>query len=118
MPKFCTKCGNKLEGTPSFCPECGHPLSDNIAPVITPVKIETKSEYQPEPQPGEIKCPFCSKFFSPPKKWDGNIKEQKKYSTSGNVGRGIVFLPWGIVRAIGNKPFLVCPHCKMKIPQG
>jgi uncharacterized protein YbaR (Trm112 family) len=110
MPKFCTKCGNKLEGNPLFCPECGHTLSGNKIP-----EKEIKREYQP--LAGEIKCPFCSKYFSPPKKWDGNIKEQKKYSTSGNIGRGIVFLPWGVVRAIGNKPFLVCPHCKMKIQQ-
>lgn len=116
MLNFCTKCGNKLEGNPSFCPECGHPVTLNVSPV----NMEKKVEYQsvPQPQPGEIKCPYCNQFFSPPKTWTGEIKPQKTTSTSGNIVRGAIFLPWGVVKAATNKKFLICPHCKMKIMQG
>ena len=116
MAKFCTKCGSKLEDSPNFCPECGHAAISSI----TSVKMETKIEYQPEPQakPGEIKCPFCNKFFSPPKTWTGEIQTQKTTSTGGNIVRGAVFLPWGVVKAATNKKFIICPRCKMKIMQG
>ena len=26
QPKFCSECGNKIEGQPKFCPECGNKL--------------------------------------------------------------------------------------------
>ena len=62
------------------------------------------------PKPGEIKCPYCSLFFTP--------KQKRPTSTGGNIARGAVFLPWGVVSSVKNKPFVQCPHCKMKIPQG
>ena len=58
----------------------------------------------------EIKCPFCNKLFKP--------RQEKPTTTGGNIARGTVFLPWGMVSAVKNKPFVQCPHCKMKIPQG
>ncbi len=66
---------------------------------------ERKRQLQPE-----IKCPFCGHMFSP--------KTKRPTSTTGNIVRGAVFLPWGVVSALKNKPFVQCPHCKMKIPQG
>ena len=61
------------------------------------------------PRP-EITCPFCGQMFSPVTK--------TPTTTHGNVARGIAFLPWGVVSAMKNKPFVQCPHCQMKIPQG
>jgi DNA-directed RNA polymerase subunit RPC12/RpoP len=61
-------------------------------------------------QPGEIRCPFCDNFFSP--------HSISPTSTTGNIARGVAFLPWGIVSAVKNKPFIRCPHCGMKIMQG
>ncbi len=56
----------------------------------------------------EIKCPFCEKKFMPD-------SAEKSSTTGGNVLRGALFLPWGIVSAL--KKGIVCPHCKMKIKQ-
>jgi uncharacterized Zn-finger protein len=56
----------------------------------------------------EIKCPFCGKKFKPD-------KAQKSSTTEGNIVRGALFLPWGIVSAL--KKGIICPHCKMKIKQ-
>ena len=58
----------------------------------------------------EIKCPFCNKIFKP--------KQQTPTTTEGNIARGAIFLPWGVVSALKNKPFIQCPHCDMKIMQG
>jgi len=66
----------------------------------------------------QIKCPYCGLSFTPPSDWTGNIATQKPTSTTGNIARGIVFLPWGVVSAVKNKPYIQCPHCKMKIMQG
>ena len=117
MLKFCTKCGNKLEGNPAFCPECGQSLEDKK---MIPEK-ETKNVSQPmeyQPSPGQIRCPFCSRFFYPSKTMSGNIKTQKTTSTGGNIARGAIFLPWGVIKAVTNKKFIICPYCKMKIIQG
>jgi len=57
-----------------------------------------------------IKCPYCSKRFHP---WT-----RRPTSTSGNIVRGGLFLPWGVTSALKNKPFVKCPHCGMKIMQG
>jgi len=111
MAKFCTKCGNKLEGNPAFCPECGHALMVKKIP-------EKEITMENEIPSGEIKCPFCGNMFAPPKTWTGKIKAQKTTRTGGNIIRGAVFLPWGVVKAVTNKKFIICPHCKMKIMQG
>jgi len=58
---------------------------------------------------GTITCPFCGEKFLP--------KTEKTTSTSGNIAKGAVFLPWGIVSSIKNKTYVECPHCKMKILQ-
>jgi len=101
MSKFCTECGNKIDGNPKFCPECGHGLTKETS-------VQRKTEATPGP--GEIKCPFCGKFFKPHSK--------RPTSTGGNIIRGAIFLPWGAVSAVKNKPFVRCPHCNMKIQQG
>jgi DNA-directed RNA polymerase subunit RPC12/RpoP len=110
MSNFCPQCGNKIEGNPNFCPECGHTLIKKI--------LEKKMETEVIPKTGEIKCQYCGKLFALPTNWTGEIKAQKTTSTSGNIARGVVFLPWGIVSAVKNKKFIQCPHCKMKIMQG
>lgn len=58
----------------------------------------------------KIPCPYCKKLFHP-------VKE-KPTSTTGNIIRGAIFLPWGVVSAVKNKYYVECPYCKMKIPQG
>jgi len=62
----------------------------------------------PPPRP-EIKCPFCGQIFSPVTK--------KLDKTGEYLAKGAVFLPWAIVSAVKNKPFVQCPHCQMKIQQ-
>lgn len=71
------------------------------------INEHVRKKNQPRP---EIKCPFCGQMFSP--------KTKSPTSTGGNIIRGAIFLPWGAVSAVKNKPFVQCPHCKMKIPQG
>ena len=68
--------------------------------------------------PGYIKCPYCGQPFNPPHRFSGKIATEKTTSTTGNIARGVVFLPWGVVSAIKNKEYIKCPHCKMKIMQG
>jgi hypothetical protein len=58
----------------------------------------------------KIECPFCHNEFHP--------YQKTPTTTGGNIVRGVVFLPWGVVSAVKNKPFVECPHCHMKIPQG
>ena len=109
MPNFCPECGNKITDNPKFCPKCGNKLMFGN---------ETKEKIETQPKEGEIKCPFCSKYFKPPTSWTGEINAQKTTSTSGNIVRGAIFLPWGVVSAVKNKKFILCPYCKMKIMQG
>lgn len=65
----------------------------------------------------EIKCPYCGTSFLVSINAFGEVETQRPTSTAGNIGRGIVFLPWGVVSAAKNKPYIQCPHCKMKIQQ-
>ena len=57
----------------------------------------------------EIKCPFCGQTFDP--------HVQRDTTTGGNIVRGAIFVPWGIVKALGSKKYVLCPHCNMKIMQ-
>lgn len=109
MSKFCPECGNKLSDSPKFCPKCGKELK---------LSYGERKKIEPMQKSDEIKCPFCNNFFTPPKNWIGEIKAQRTTSTSGNIIRGAVFLPWGVVSAVKNKSFIKCPHCNMKIMQG
>jgi hypothetical protein len=117
------------------CARCKKPISVFALPVATHISYVNRSDIQefglgnwlcfkcceqinmkytfaknnPPPRP-EIKCPFCGQMFSPVAK--------SPTTTHGNVARGVAFLPWGVVSAMKNKPFVQCPHCQMKIPQG
>jgi DNA-directed RNA polymerase subunit RPC12/RpoP len=118
MPNFCPNCGNKVEGNLNFCTKCGKPLTQKAMQQKQTLKIQEKNEIAPTPKDGEIKCPYCNKIFKLPETWYGGTKIERPTSTSGNIARGLVFLPWGIVSAVKNKPYILCPHCKMKIMQG
>ena len=48
----------------------------------------------------KIECPFCHEEF---------YQERKT---------GIMTLTEGIKETLKNKPYVECPHCKMKIMQG
>ena len=77
-----------------------------------PIKDEKKKLEEYIKTAPKIKCPYCEQcFLKPP-------SEKYKYSLAGNITRGIVFLPWGVVKSIKNRPYIECPHCKMKIMQG
>lgn len=137
---FCPQCGNKLNGEPKFCPECGHKFS--TIEIIKEEKSREKGGFwdlkcikcHNKITLGELKktrlggkdtllcldcydeshpkiiCPYCQKSFRP--------NQKRPTTTGGNIARGAIFLPWGVVSAVKNKPFVQCPHCKMKIPQG
>jgi DNA-directed RNA polymerase subunit RPC12/RpoP/ribosomal protein L37E len=100
LPKFCPKCGNKVQGEIKFCKKCGFGLT---------IKNREHSKTEEPLKPGEVKCLFCNKFFNP--------ITSTPTSTGGNIVRGAVFLPWGVVSALKNKPYVRCPHCGMKIQQ-
>ena len=90
----------------------------SVATFLSEGKKGDEKRREAERNPTEIKCPYCGKMFKPPITWDGGISTQKTTSTGGNIARGAVFLPWGVVSAVKNKKFIQCPHCKMKIMQG
>jgi ribosome-binding protein aMBF1 (putative translation factor) len=60
----------------------------------------------------KIKCPYCEKWF--PKL----TNEQYRDSAELNVLKWAIVPAWGVVGALKNKPYIECPHCKMKIMQG
>lgn len=60
----------------------------------------------------KIKCPYCEQWF--PKLTD----EQYRQNAELNVLKWAIIPAWGVVGALKNKPFIECPHCKMKIMQG
>ena len=110
----CSDCGKKL-GFFSFCVThngknyCGK-CYDIIAKQEKKERISKMRSGEYIPKPGEIKWPYCSMFFTP-------IRENPT-STGGNIARGAVFLPWGVASSIKNRPYVECPHCNMRIPQG
>ena len=60
----------------------------------------------------KIRCPYCEEWF--PKL----TNEQYRDSAELNVLKWLIVPAWGVVGALKNKPFIECPHCKMKIMQG
>jgi len=60
----------------------------------------------------KIQCPFCKQWF--PKL----TNEQYRESAELNVLKWAIVPAWGVVGALKNKPYIECPHCKMKIMQG
>jgi len=59
----------------------------------------------------EIKCPYCNNMFTP-----RHVKKRTR-SFSGNVLKGAIFLPWGVVSAIKTEKTVdvKCPHCGMTV---
>ena len=59
----------------------------------------------------EIKCPFCGNMFTP------KHVNKRSRSMGGNILKGAVFLPWGVVSAVKTKKStdVICPHCKMTV---
>jgi DNA-directed RNA polymerase subunit RPC12/RpoP len=73
------------------------------------VKKHTKEEIKKKKEL-KIECPFCHKEFHPERK--------TPTSAIGNILRGAIFVPWGHAQSTKNIPYVECPHCKMRIPQG
>jgi len=112
----CSKCGKKLSfsnrggyGEKYYCQKCRNEFIKKDLEKTTTIKDLNKEDIIIEKTP-QIKCPYCGKMFRPIKK--------TPTSTAGNIARGAVFLPWGVVKAVKNKPYVECPHCHMRIPQG
>lgn len=108
----CAECG-KIQGSINFkvdekyyCANCYNKIKEKKQYD----KIQEMRSQDYTPAPGEIKCPYCNGWFKPVRK--------TPTSTAGNITRGAVFLPWGVVKAVKNKPYVECPHCHMRIPQG
>lgn len=142
IPNFCPDCGIKIEQKLNFCPNCGLKFREKqnsiklttecstcgnnitryyekegikyceICYKIKKSKIESLEHIPKKPKTGEIKCPYCFKNFTPIKKLPTGR------SRSDNILKGAIFLPWGVVSSLKSKPFVQCPYCKMKIPQG
>jgi len=114
MAKICSKCNKKLNLLTAYkykdkivCFDCWRLLEQEDLTKQKEKKLEEIIAKAPE-----IQCPFCKKWFKK------ITDEQYKYSLEGNIVRGIIFVPWGVVKAIKNRPYIECPHCKMKIMQG
>lgn len=60
----------------------------------------------------KIQCPYCKKWF--PKL----TEEQYRHGAGLNLLKWALVPEWGVVGALKNKPYIECPHCKMKIMQG
>ncbi len=60
----------------------------------------------------KIKCPYCEQWFSK------LTQEQYKESDELNTLKWLIIPAWGLAGSLKNKPYIECPHCKMKIMQG
>lgn len=110
----CEKCGKEIDmfqtiihRTPKgnkigICKECNQTIDEEE-------QKEILKEIENAP---EIKCPFCEKKFKK------ITEEQYRTSAEMNVLKWAIVPVWGVVGALKNKPFIECPHCKMKIMQG
>jgi len=59
----------------------------------------------------EIKCPFCENKFTPTQ------VNKRTRSLSGNIIKGAIFLPWGVVSAVKTEKTtdVICPWCGMTV---
>lgn len=117
MAKYCTNCNQTIKFGMDYlhngkvvCFECGKKLKEQQKRQEDEEKKKKFEELIAKAP--KIKCPFCEQWFS------RITEEQYQYSLGGNIARGLVFLPWGVIKAIKNRPYVECPHCKMKIMQG
>lgn len=121
MAKSCSHCGKEVKflqgkyyyqnGKPIFsCYEC-----------MIKEKDKEKKEYEEEQRKKleeiiakapKIECPYCKQWF--PKL----TNEQYRDNSALNVLKWAVVPAWGLAGSLKNKPFIECPHCKMKIMQG
>jgi len=73
---------------------------------------KTLEELMANPNIPKIKCPYCEKWFP-------RVKgEQYSVSAETNVIKYFIAPEFGLAGSLKNKPFIQCPHCKMKIMQG
>ena len=112
MPK-CTKCGKKIgifdEYKRFFIKDSDKLPTCYCLKCYEQYLIELEEIIAKAPK---IKCPFCEQWF--PKL----TNEQYRDSAELNVLKWAIVPAWGVVGALKNKPFIECPHCKMKIMQG
>ena len=120
----CGYCGIKLRfgqeqiydsPTNSFlCWECSKKFS-NMDPTKRLEEFKRKKEEELKKaieKAPKIKCPFCEQWF--PKL----TAEQYRDSAELNVLKWAIVPAWGLSGSLKNKPYIECPHCKMKIMQG
>ena len=110
----CAKCGKEISmfdtiihKTPkgnkiAICTVCNKTIDEED-------KKEIAKEIENAPK---IKCPYCGEWF--PK----ITEEQYRASAEINVLKWALVPAWGLAGSLKNKPYIECPHCKMKIMQG
>ena len=99
--------GNKL------CVKCIEELNKEYLENLPELKEKKRKELEEAiTKAPKIKCPFCEQWF--PKL----TKEQYRASAELNVLKWVIVPAWGLAGSLKNKPFIECPHCKMKIMQG
>jgi len=117
MAKICTNCNQKIRFGMDFihngkvvCGKC----SDELVKIEQEALLEQKKKEWEEfvKTAPKIQCPFCKEWF--PKV----TEEQYRDKAELNVLKWAIVPAWGVVGALKNKPYIECPHCKMKIMQG
>jgi len=121
MAKYCSECNKKIRLFEDFrykgkvvCLTCGEKLKKQDYEEENKDLIKQKEKEFQEllAKAPKIRCPYCDKWF--PK----ITEEQYRESAELNVLKWAIVPAWGVVGALKNKPFIECPHCKMKIMQG
>ena len=108
MVKVCIQCGKKMG---SF--DAWREVEQGKFMCLACYKTEKGKELEEAiTKAPKIQCPYCKQWF--PKL----TKEQYQESAELNVLKWLIVPAWGVVGALKNKPFIECPHCKMKIMQG
>jgi len=117
MVKYCTNCNKKLGFGKDWrykekivCLDCGKKLKKQD--IEDSIKQKEKEFQELLANAPKIKCPYCEQWF--PKL----TEEEYRTGAGMNVLKWAMVPEWGVVGALKNKPFIRCPHCKMKIMQG
>ncbi|MFH1101654.1 MAG: hypothetical protein V1726_06440 [Methanobacteriota archaeon] len=126
----CEKCGKKInvfnsyrvyypetDEEKKYCQKCADIIIKEIEEKKVLLEKEVTEKKQKEleeiiAKAPKIKCPYCEKWF--PKL----TNEQYRDSAELNVLKWALVPAWGVVGALKNRPYIECPHCKMKIMQG
>jgi DNA-directed RNA polymerase subunit RPC12/RpoP len=125
MVKKCSKCGKETrfleryvdESQNLICEDCWKELVTKRTNEREEIRKKSEEEARKKleeiiAKAPKIKCPYCEQWF--PKL----TNEQYKDSAELNVLKWAIVPAWGLAGSLKNKPFIECPHCKMKIMQG